>query len=466
MSALGVASVGHPDVPSPERSGRAARMPGRSGASGLRRPSTARSHRSSVGSVSCGRSSPFRSSWPRACWRKLTPHSYAFVFAFCASQGVHRPEPGHHLRGPAHRPPGRRPDLQPVAGRRGAARLGRPRPDGPRGVSGASPTGPAPPRDGHRGPSSTSAWSASCASGRGRRCRSTSSSPWSRDVGGGRGGAVRAAVGRPHHRLRALVVDGAVGDRLRGRRLRRLLGGRPGGPPGAGRRRARGVRPPAGLHRPGQRRGADGAGPLGVHAAGRAAAGAPRGVHEHDAARPAPLAEPADARPRPPAAGGAGARRGPGGGAHPAGPAGPARGHGGRGRPPGLGAALRPRGHGPAARAGGRPPPAGRAGDRRLYGHLEAASEERRRLLAQVMQRADGDRHRVAAELHEQAVSAYASFVSFIQAVGAPGGPGSTERSPGAGFGAVAGAGRCPASPGCRRRCATTSPATPIRCGT
>jgi signal transduction histidine kinase len=56
----------------------------------------------------------------------------------------------------------------------------------------------------------------------------------------------------------------------------------------------------------------------------------------------------------------------------------------------------------------------------RLYGHLASASEERRALLAQVMKRADDDRHRVAAELHEQAVSAYASFVSFIQAVGGP----------------------------------------------
>jgi signal transduction histidine kinase len=61
---------------------------------------------------------------------------------------------------------------------------------------------------------------------------------------------------------------------------------------------------------------------------------------------------------------------------------------------------------------------------RRLYGHLEAASEERRTLLAQVMRRADDDRHRVAAELHEQAVSAYASFVSFIQAVATPTGAG------------------------------------------
>jgi signal transduction histidine kinase len=60
---------------------------------------------------------------------------------------------------------------------------------------------------------------------------------------------------------------------------------------------------------------------------------------------------------------------------------------------------------------------------RRLYAQVEKASDERRALLARVMERADEDRHRVAAQLHEQAVSAYASFVSFIQACG-PGGPG------------------------------------------
>jgi signal transduction histidine kinase len=59
---------------------------------------------------------------------------------------------------------------------------------------------------------------------------------------------------------------------------------------------------------------------------------------------------------------------------------------------------------------------------RRLYAQVEQASDERRDLLARVMERADEDRHRVAAQLHEQAVSAYASFVSFIQACG-PGGP-------------------------------------------
>ncbi len=51
----------------------------------------------------------------------------------------------------------------------------------------------------------------------------------------------------------------------------------------------------------------------------------------------------------------------------------------------------------------------------RLYAEVERAAESRRELLAQLMQRTDEDRHRVAAQLHEQAVSAYASFVSFMQ---------------------------------------------------
>jgi signal transduction histidine kinase len=55
---------------------------------------------------------------------------------------------------------------------------------------------------------------------------------------------------------------------------------------------------------------------------------------------------------------------------------------------------------------------------RRLYAEVERAAQERRELLTAVMQRADQDRHRVAAQLHEQAVAAYASFVSFIQASG------------------------------------------------
>jgi signal transduction histidine kinase len=52
---------------------------------------------------------------------------------------------------------------------------------------------------------------------------------------------------------------------------------------------------------------------------------------------------------------------------------------------------------------------------RRLYGQLQRAAETRRQLLAQVVQRTDEDRHRVAAQLHEQAVAAYATFVSFMQ---------------------------------------------------
>ena len=58
---------------------------------------------------------------------------------------------------------------------------------------------------------------------------------------------------------------------------------------------------------------------------------------------------------------------------------------------------------------------AGTRETRRLYGEVERAAATRRDLLAQVMQRSDDDRHRVAAQLHEQAVATYATFVSFIQ---------------------------------------------------
>lgn len=51
---------------------------------------------------------------------------------------------------------------------------------------------------------------------------------------------------------------------------------------------------------------------------------------------------------------------------------------------------------------------------KRLYASVERAADERRLLLARVMQGADHDRHRVAAQLHEQAVASYAAFVSFI----------------------------------------------------
>lgn len=53
---------------------------------------------------------------------------------------------------------------------------------------------------------------------------------------------------------------------------------------------------------------------------------------------------------------------------------------------------------------------------RRLYSLVEKVSADRRDLLAHMIQRIDDDRHAVAAQLHEQAISAYATFVSFVQA--------------------------------------------------
>jgi len=53
---------------------------------------------------------------------------------------------------------------------------------------------------------------------------------------------------------------------------------------------------------------------------------------------------------------------------------------------------------------------------RRLYALVEQASDERRELLARVIRRIDEDRHAVAAQLHEQAMSAYATFVSYLLA--------------------------------------------------
>lgn len=57
---------------------------------------------------------------------------------------------------------------------------------------------------------------------------------------------------------------------------------------------------------------------------------------------------------------------------------------------------------------------------KRLYAQVETAAEERRLLLAEVMQSADQDRHRVAAQLHEQATSSYVAFLSYLQATGDP----------------------------------------------
>src|SRR6185503_19074676 len=52
----------------------------------------------------------------------------------------------------------------------------------------------------------------------------------------------------------------------------------------------------------------------------------------------------------------------------------------------------------------------------RIYTQVERAATDRRDLLVRMMRRSDDDRHRVAAQLHEQAISAYATFVSFLQA--------------------------------------------------
>jgi signal transduction histidine kinase len=51
----------------------------------------------------------------------------------------------------------------------------------------------------------------------------------------------------------------------------------------------------------------------------------------------------------------------------------------------------------------------------RMYAHLERASEQRRSLLADLLQQADDDRHRVAGQLHERAVSAHSTFVSLVE---------------------------------------------------
>lgn len=63
---------------------------------------------------------------------------------------------------------------------------------------------------------------------------------------------------------------------------------------------------------------------------------------------------------------------------------------------------------------------------RRLYAQVEEVSEERREMLSRVVERADEDRHRVVVQLHEQAITAYATFVSFMQATSRLGGGGSS----------------------------------------
>jgi signal transduction histidine kinase len=52
---------------------------------------------------------------------------------------------------------------------------------------------------------------------------------------------------------------------------------------------------------------------------------------------------------------------------------------------------------------------------RRLYAVVATAADERRRLLSDVMRSLDEDRHRVASQLHDQAISSYAAFASLAQ---------------------------------------------------
>lgn len=52
---------------------------------------------------------------------------------------------------------------------------------------------------------------------------------------------------------------------------------------------------------------------------------------------------------------------------------------------------------------------------RRLFAQVESISVERRRLLAEMMQNVEHDRHRVAAQLHEQALSSYVAFRSYVR---------------------------------------------------
>ena len=88
---------------------------------------------------------------------------------------------------------------------------------------------------------------------------------------------------------------------------------------------------------------------------------------------------------------------------------------------------------------------AGAAETRRLYRQVEEASDERRQLLTQLLERSVHDRRRFAGQLHEQAVSAYASFAAL--AGSRPAGAGAGD---GGGRGLGGGAGR----PGPPRRLA------------
>ncbi|HEY3139899.1 MAG TPA: ATP-binding protein [Acidimicrobiales bacterium] len=67
---------------------------------------------------------------------------------------------------------------------------------------------------------------------------------------------------------------------------------------------------------------------------------------------------------------------------------------------------------------------AGNRETRDLYAQVEEASDQRRRLLAQLMLGVDEDRHRVARQLYEQSISAYTLVASLLGTYGASG-PGS-----------------------------------------
>ena len=51
---------------------------------------------------------------------------------------------------------------------------------------------------------------------------------------------------------------------------------------------------------------------------------------------------------------------------------------------------------------------------RRLYGEVERSAEERRALLAAVLESMDAERRRVAMQMHEQASSSYAALASLV----------------------------------------------------
>ena len=52
---------------------------------------------------------------------------------------------------------------------------------------------------------------------------------------------------------------------------------------------------------------------------------------------------------------------------------------------------------------------------KRLYQQVEAAAAERQQLLGALSRSVETERHRVAAQLHQQAIASYATFAAFIQ---------------------------------------------------